>query len=112
MQDSTVANSSGVCADVCADWCRCTWEEFAGGFDGYPSKGIDDGHEKGMDEAIKEMFPGDFDKQTAFLRAMIEMADPVNLDHPQDIERADNGERMNNIGKLGAACSSLVTISC
>lgn len=90
----------------------CSWEEYAGGFDGYPSPEIGDGHEKGMDLAIERMFPGDFDKQTSFLQAMIAIAQPIDLDHPQDVARADGGERMRNIGKLNDACSSLITVSC
>ena len=92
--------------------CRCSWEEYAGGFDGYPSPEIGDGHEKGMDMAIEQMFPGNRAKQTAFLVAMIGIAQPVDMDFPQDKERADNGERMNNIHKLDAACSQLISISC
>ena len=65
-----------------------------------------------MDMAIKQMFPGDKSKQTAFLVAMIEIGKPIDMDFPQDEERADNGERMNNIRKLNAACSSLISISC
>ena len=74
--------------------------------------GIDDGHEQGMDDAIKEMFPGDRAKQEAFLKAMLQDLDLVNLDHPQDIERADGGVRQANIDKLSASCSNLITISC
>jgi hypothetical protein len=62
--------------------------------------------------AIKQMFPGDFSKQTKFLTTMIDIAQPINLDYPQDKARADGGERMRNIGKLNAACSQLVSISC
>lgn len=62
--------------------------------------------------AIEQMFPGDGAKQTAFLQAMIARANPVDLEHPQDEARADNGERMNNINKLNGACSSLISISC
>ena len=93
-------------------FCRCSWEEYAGGFDGFPSPAIGDGHEKGMDLAIQRMFPGDHTKQTAFLVAMIAIAQPVDMDFPQDEARADNGGRMSNIHKLNAACSELITISC
>lgn len=93
-------------------YCRCSWQEYAGGFDGFPSGGINDGHEKGMDEAITQMFPGNYEKQTAFLQEMIRIADPVDLDWPDDKAIADGGERMRNIGKLNAACSQLITIQC
>ena len=91
---------------------RCSWEEYAGGFDGYPSPAIDDGHEKGMDMAIKLMFPGDRTKQTAFLVSMIDIAKPIDMDFPEDEARANNGERMNNIRKLNSACSQLVSVCC
>ena len=92
--------------------CRCTWQEYAGGFDGFPSPEIGDGHEKGMDMTIQQMFPGDHATQTAFLVAMIAEAQPVDLDFPEDEARADNGGRMSNIHKLDAACSSLISVSC
>ena len=92
--------------------CRCSWEEYAGGFDGFPSPEIGDGHEKGMDMAIQQMWPGDHAKQTKFLQEMIAIAKPVDMDFPEDEARADNGERMNNIRKLNDACSQLIAINC
>ena len=65
-----------------------------------------------MDMAIQQMFPGDHTKQTKFLQEMISRANPVDLEHPRDEARADNGERRNNINKLNGSCSSLITISC
>lgn len=65
-----------------------------------------------MDMAIKQMFPGDKTKQTAFLVSMIDIAKPEDMDYPQDKERADNGARMANIYKLNNACSQLVSIHC
>jgi hypothetical protein len=90
----------------------CSWEEYAGGFDGMPSPGIDDGHEKGLDLAIKQMFPSGKTEQEAFLGAMLAIAKPTDLDFPQDKERADGGVRMENIRKLNDACGQLLYNTC
>ena len=93
---------------------RCSWEEYAGGFDGFPSRKIGDGHEAGMDLAIERMFPGDRAKQTSFLEQMIDIAKPVDLDFDlqSDKDLAEEGVRLDNIGKLNAACSQLITVQC
>ena len=46
----------------------------------------------------------------AFLQEMRDRADPVDLDHPQDAERADNGERVKNIGKASRACTAMIVV--
>lgn len=51
-------------------------------------------------------------KQTAFLVSMIDISEPINLDYPEDVARADAGERVRNINKLSAACSQLISIHC
>lgn len=65
-----------------------------------------------MDDAIKEMFPGDQVKQEAFLKAMLEGANLVNVRRPQDNGRVFGGVRQENIDKLNASCSDLITITC
>ena len=47
-----------------------------------------------------------------FLRELLNRSDPVNLDHPQDIERADGGERVRNINKINRAAEGMITIEC
>jgi hypothetical protein len=88
----------------------CVWGDYAGGVDGYPSGAIDGGHVVGMDEAIKQMFPGNSETQNSFLRDMTDLAQRVNLHLPQDKEIADNGKRMETIGELNKACSCLVNV--
>lgn len=63
-----------------------------------------------MDKAVEQVFPCSKDKQNKFLKDMIDMAGPVNLDYPKDKGLADNGKRMENIRKLNGACKSLINV--
>lgn len=90
---------------------RCVLEEYAGGFDGYPSSKVGDGHEKDLDTAVQQMLPGNRAKQNAFMKALVQQANPVNLSYPKDIKKADGGTRMANIGKLNSVCRRLITVN-
>ena len=90
--------------------CRCELEEYAGGFDGYPSKKVGDGHEKDLDTAVRQMLPGSSSKQNKFMAALVNKANPRNLDFPKDKAIADGGVRKSNIRKLNNACRQLITV--
>ena len=46
----------------------------------------------------------------AFLQEVRDLANPSNLDHPEDEGLADGGERVRNIGKASAACTTLIQV--
>ena len=53
---------------------------------------------------------------SAFLLELRELADPLDLDFPEDKELADGtpnrlGERMKNMNKASAACSQLIEVT-
>lgn len=51
-------------------------------------------------------------KVNEFMRRMRDIARPIDLDHPQDEGRANNGMRKQNIAKASRACTSLISMSC
>lgn len=90
------------------DGWKCELEEYAGGFDGFPSPEVDDDHEVDLDEAVKKLLPHGKHTQDCFLQKLVEVGQPLDMDYPEDEAKADNGKRMENIGKLNAACTSLL----
>ena len=53
---------------------------------------------------------------SAFLLELRDLADPMDLDYPDDRELADGtanqlGERMKNINKASAACDQLIEVT-
>eukprot|EP00892_Ulva_mutabilis_P005502 jgi/Ulvmu1/3323/UM155_0006.1 len=102
----------------------CTLSEWAGGFDGYWSVDAGDGHEDGLALAVKLMLR-DSSAQVgaragqnnprnarvnAFMKEMRDRAKPVDLDYPQDEERADNGLRAENIRGASRICTRMITV--
>lgn len=48
---------------------------------------------------------------TQFLKELMEIADPLDMDLPQDKDLADGGKRMENIDAASAACNELVKVT-
>jgi hypothetical protein len=46
----------------------------------------------------------------AFLQEVRDVAQPSDLDHPEDEGLADGGERVRNIRKASFACTSLIQV--
>lgn len=83
-------------------------DEFVGRFDGFWSTKLYDGHEDGIAQAAIQMV-GEGSAQQ-FLVDLINIADPLDMDYPEDAAKADGGERMNNIYKANAACEQLIGV--
>eukprot|EP00892_Ulva_mutabilis_P001298 jgi/Ulvmu1/11169/UM072_0005.1 len=103
---------------------RCTFSEYAGGFDGFWSTDAGDGHEDGLALAAKLML-GDTGARVGesagrnnshnnyvneFLLAVRDLAGPANLDYPEDAALADGGKRVENIRKASKACTELIQV--
>eukprot|EP00892_Ulva_mutabilis_P011288 jgi/Ulvmu1/8531/UM044_0065.1 len=103
---------------------RCTFSEYAGGFDGFWSTDAGDGHEDGLALAAKRML-GDKGARVGasagrnnprnrfvneFLQEVRDRARPVDLDHPEDEGIADGGKRVDNIRKASKACTELIQV--
>ena len=91
----------------------------------YPPCAAGDVHEEGIAEAVAEMLGvpvfigvGLRDPRNEvvnfFLRTMQNNAMTINLDVniPEDVVRANSGERARNVERLSNACSDMIFIEC
>lgn len=45
-----------------------------------------------------------------FMKKMLSMSNPIDLDYPKDRKRADGGVRKRNIAKVSNACKRLIKV--